>query len=227
MKRTRRFILILAGVATALVPVISLSQDVAVVPAVVPVQSVAPDVLLAAVTSEVIATIKRDKNLLAGDPAKVAAFVEASILPHFDFVRMTRIAVARNWRLATPEQQQALTVEFKKLLVRTYSTALLAYRDEVIEYRPLRVEPGASEVTVKSDVRQPGKERLAIDYDMEKTPAGWKVYDIKFGGMSLVSIYRDTFAGKVRDSGIEGLIHSLSDKNRLAESGTKTLNSER
>jgi phospholipid transport system substrate-binding protein len=227
MKRTRRFILILAGVATALAPVISLSQDVAVVPAVVPVQSVAPDVLLAAVTSEVIATIKRDKNLLAGDPAKVAAFVEVRILPHFDFVRMTRIAVARNWRLATPEQQQALTVEFKTLLVRTYSTALLAYRDEVIEYRPLRVEPGATEVTVKSDVRQPGKERLAIDYDMEKTPAGWKVYDIKFGGMSLVSIYRDTFAGKVRDSGIEGLINSLSDKNRLAESGTKTLNSER
>ena len=183
-------------------------------------QAVAPDVLLNAVTSEVIAIIRQDKDIQAGDPAKVADLVETKILPLFDFTRMTRIAVARNWRLATPEQQKALTLEFKTLLVRTYSTALSSYRDQVIEYKPLRVAPDATEVTVKSDVQQSGAERLTIDYDMEKTPAGWKVYDIKIAGVSLVTTYRGTFASKVRDGGIEGLIKSLSDKNR--QGGLKT-----
>jgi len=183
-------------------------------------QAVAPDVLLNAVTSEVIAIIRQDKDIQAGDPAKVADLVETRILPLFDFTRMTRIAVARNWRLATPEQQKALTLEFKTLLVRTYSTALSSYRDQVIEYKPLRVAPDATEVTVRSDVQQSGAERLTIDYDMEKTPAGWKVYDIKIAGVSLVTTYRGTFASKVRDGGIEGLIKSLSDKNR--QGGLKT-----
>jgi len=185
-----------------------------------PAQDVAPDVMLKAVTSEVIAIIRQDKDIQAGDPAKVADLVETRILPLFDFTRMTQIAVARNWRLATPEQQQALTLEFKTLLVRTYSTALSSYRDQVIEYKPLRLTPDATEVTVRSDVRQAGGERMTIDYYMEKTPAGWKVYDVKIVGVSLVTTYRDTFAGKVRDSGIEGLIKSLSDKNR--QSGFKT-----
>jgi phospholipid transport system substrate-binding protein len=193
---------------SALVAPLSLAQDVA------------PDVLLKAVTSEVIAIIRQDKDIQAGDPAKVADLVETRILPLFDFTRMTRIAVARNWRLATPEQQEALTLEFKTLLVRTYSIALSSYRDQVIEYKPLRLTPDATEVTVRSDVRQSGKERLTIDYDMEKTPAGWKVYDIKIAGVSLVTTYRDTFAGKVRDGGIEGLIRALSDKNR--QGGFKT-----
>lgn len=183
-------------------------------------RDVAPDVLLKAVTSEVIAIIRRDKDIQAGDPAKVADLVETRVLPLFDFTRMTRIAVARNWRLATPEQQEALTLEFKTLLVRTYSTALSSYRDQVIEYKPLRLTPDATEVTVRSDVRQSGKERMTVDYDMEKTPAGWKVYDVKIAGVSLVTTYRDTFAGKVRDSGIQGLIKSLSDKNR--QGGLKT-----
>ena len=185
-------------------------------------QAVAPDVLLNAVTSEVIAIIRQDKDIQAGDPAKVADLVETRILPLFDFTRMTRIAVARNWRLATPEQQKALTLEFKTLLVRTYSTALSSYRDQVIEYKPLRVAPDATEVTVRSDVQQSGAERLTIDYDMEKTPAGWKVYDIKIAGVSLVTTYRGTFASKVRDGGIEGLIKSLSDKNRQANAETRT-----
>jgi len=183
-------------------------------------QDVAPDVLLKAVTSEVIASIRQDKDIQAGDLAKVADLVETRILPLFDFTRMTRIAVARNWRLATPEQQEALILEFKTLLVRTYSTALSSYRDQVIEYKPLRLAPDATEVTVRSDMRQSGADRLTIDYDMEKTPAGWKVYDIKIAGVSLVTTYRGTFAGKVRDGGIEGLIKSLSDKNR--QGGFKT-----
>ena len=186
-------------------------------------QDLAPDVLVKTVTSEVIAIIRQDKDIQAGDPAKVADLVETRILPLFDFTRMTQIAVARNWRLATPEQQKALTLEFKALLVRTYSTALSGYRDQVIEYKPLRAEPGATEVTVRSDVRQPGRERMTIDYDMEKTLAGWKVYDIKLAGVSLVTTYRGTFASKVRDSGIEGLIKSLWDRNRQNELKTATI----
>jgi len=187
-------------------------------------QEVAPDVLLKAVTSEVIAIIRQDQDIQAGKPLKVADLVETRVLPHFNFTRMTRSAVARNWRLATPEQQQALTTEFKTLLVRTYSTALASYRDQVIEYKPLRAAPDATEVTVRSDVQQSGRERMTIDYDMEKTPAGWKVYDIKIAGISLVTTYRESFAGRVRDGGIEGLIKSLWDKNR--QGGLKTANIE-
>ena len=190
-----------------------------------PAQNVAPDVLLKAVTSEVIALIRQDGDIQAGNPAKVAELVETRILPHFDFNRMTRIAVARNWRQATDEQQQTLTAEFRTLLVRTYSTALSSYRDQAIEYRPLRAAPGATAVTVKSEVKQPGAQRMTVDYEMEKTPAGWKVYDIKIAGLSLVSTYRGGFSSRVRDDGIEGLIKSLSDKNR--QGGFKTVNSER
>ena len=179
---------------------------------------VAPDVLLKSVTEEVIAIIKLDKDIQAGSPAKVAGLVETRILPHFDFPRMTQIAAARSWRLATPEQQQALTVEFKTLLVRTYSTALSGYRDQVIEFRPLRSAPGDSEVTVKSLVRQSGMPPLPIDYDMERLATGWKVYDIKIEGVSMVTTYRETFAGIVRNSGVDGLIKSLADKNRQGDS---------
>ena len=183
-----------------------------------PPQDVAPDVLLSAVTLEVLAIIRQDANIQAGNAEKLAQLIETKVLPHFDFARMTQIAVARNWRLATPEQQKALTAEFKTLLVRTYSTALSGYRDQVIEYMPLRAAPGATEVTVKSEIRQPGTERMTIDYDMEKTPAGWKVYDIKVAGISLVSTYRESFSGRVRDGGIEGLIKALSDRNRQGDS---------
>ena len=188
-------------------------------------QDVAPDVLLKAVTSEVLAIIKQDGSIQAGNAAKVAELVETKILPHFDFARMTQIAVARNWRTASPEQQEALTSEFKTLLVRTYSTALSGYRDQVIEYKPLRATPDATEVTVRSDVQQSGRERMTIDYDMEKLPAGWKVYDIKIAGVSMVTTYRDSFASRVRDGGIEGLIKSLSDKNR--QGALRTVNVDR
>jgi phospholipid transport system substrate-binding protein len=181
-------------------------------------QEVAPDVMLNAVTSEVIAIIKQDADFQAGRPMKVAHLVETKILPLFDFARMTRIAVARNWRLASPEQQTTLTAEFKTLLVRSYSAALSSYRDQVIQFKRLRMEPGDTEVTVRSDVTEPGRERTTIDYDMEKTPAGWKVYDVKISGVSLVTTYRQTFAEKIRDGGVDGLIKSLSDKNRQKDS---------
>ena len=181
-------------------------------------QSVAPDALLRAVSVEVIDKIKQDQELQATDPAKVAALVETRIMPLFDFAHMTRLAMAHNWRLATPEQQRVLTEEFKTLLVRTYSNALAHYRGEVVEFKPLRAVSLDTEVTVRSEVKQPGKERMTLDYDMEKTPAGWKIYDVKVAGVRLVTTYREIFAEKVRDGGVDGLIKFLVDGNRGGDS---------
>ena len=185
-------------------------------------QDVAPDVLLQTVTQEVIAILKQDKDFQAGNSAKLTDLVETRILPHFDFSRMTQIAAARSWRLATPEQQKALTAEFKTLLVRTYSTALSGYRDQVIEFKPLRAAPGDIEVTVKSVVKRSGTAPLTIDYDLERLAARWMVYDIKIEGVSMVTTYRETFASKVRESGVAGLIKTLSDKNRQGETGLRS-----
>ena len=177
-------------------------------------QDLAPDALLKAVTLQVIAAIGQDKAIQAGNPARLAELVESRILPLFDFDRMAQTAVARNWRLATAGQQASLTAEFKILLVRTYSTALSNYRDQVIEFKPLPVAAGDTEVTVKSQIKQSGKPPLTIDYDMARTATGWKVIDIKIEGVSLVTAYRDSFASKVREGGLDGLIKSLADKNR-------------
>jgi phospholipid transport system substrate-binding protein len=181
-------------------------------------QELAPDALVKNITQEVLTIIKHDKDIQSGQPKKVADLVETRILPHFNFTRMTQIAMARNWRMASPEQQQALTNEFKTLLVRTYSTALANYRDQQIEYRPLRAAAGDTDVTVKSEVKQAGAQAVTIDYEMEKTVAGWKVYDVKVGGVSLITTYRETFASEVRDRGVDGLIKALATKNRQGES---------
>jgi len=181
-------------------------------------QEPAPDVLVKSITGEVVAVLKQDRDIQAGNPKKIEELIEAKVLPHFNFTRMTRIAMARNWRLATPEQQKELTGEFKTLLVRTYSTALSNYRDQVIDYKPLRAKPEDVEVTVRSEVKQSGSSQpVAIDYEMEKTPNGWKVYDVKVGGVSLVTTYRDTFTSEVKERGVDGLIKSLAAKNRQSE----------
>lgn len=185
-------------------------------------QDVAPDALVKAITTEVLAAIRQDRGIQAGDPAKIADLVEIKILPLFDFDRMTQIAMARNWRLATPAQQKVLTEEFKTLLVRTYSTALSSYRNQEIEFRPSRMAPGDTEVTVKSVIKQPGTAPLSMDYDMEKTAASWKVFDVKIEGVSLITTYRETFASKVRESGVAGLIQLLSEKNRLGDARFRT-----
>ena len=181
-------------------------------------QQLAPDGLVKSITEEVVAILKKDKDIQAGDSKKAAELIETKIVPHFDFIRMTRIAMGRNWRIASPEQQKELAGEFKTLLVRTYSTALSNYRDQQIDYKPLRAKPEDSEVTVRSDVKQSGSSQpVSIDYEMEKTSNGWKVYDVKVGGVSLVTTYRDTFASEVRDRGVDGLIKSLTAKNRQPE----------
>jgi len=184
-------------------------------------QEAEPKVLLQSATVEVIAAMKQERDLPGGHVKLVASLLDTKILPLFDFSRMTQIAVARNWRLATPEQKAALTTEFKTLLVRTYSMALSSYRDQVIEFRTMHAAPADTDVTVRSVVKQSGTEPITMDYDMEKTPAGWKVYDIKVAGVSLVTTYRDSFSEKIRDGGVDGLIKALEDKNRQGESRSK------
>jgi len=194
---------------------IALCFLLAVLPALARAQTVAPDVLAKTITDEVTAALKKDKDIQAGDTKKAADLIEIKIVPHFNFTRMARIAMARNWRSATPEQQKELTAEFKTLLVRTYSTALVNYKDQQIDYKPLRPKPEDNEVTVKSEVKPSGSSQpVSIDYEMEKTDNGWKIYDVKVGGVSLVTTYRDTFASEVREHGIDGLIKSLAAKNR-------------
>ncbi|MGB7541091.1 MAG: ABC transporter substrate-binding protein, partial [Burkholderiales bacterium] len=180
-------------------------------------QDIAPDELVKTIAQDVLAIVKQDKDIQAGNSRKIANLVESKVLPHFNFTHMTQLAMARNWRLASPDQQKALTAEFRTLLVRTYSAALTSYRDQVIEFKPLRAKPEDTEVTVKSEVKQPGTQSIPIDYGMEKTPTGWKVFDVKVDGVSLVTTYRETFASEVREHGVDGLIKSLATKNRDAD----------
>lgn len=177
-------------------------------------QEPAPDALVRAVSNDVIAAIKQDPDVRAGNLKRLVELVERMILPHVDTDRMTRLAVGANWRRATPEQQRRLAQEFTTLLLHTYSGALASYSDQVMDIKPVRAAPRDTEVVVKSEIRQPGPQSIAIDYSMAKTPTGWKVYDIKIGGVSLVSTYRSTFSEEVRNHGIEGLIGLLSTKNR-------------
>jgi phospholipid transport system substrate-binding protein len=177
-------------------------------------QELAPDVLMKQISDDVVESIKQDKGIQAGDAAKIAALVEAKILPHFDFRRATQVALGANWRRATPQQQEELIGEFRTLLVRTYSGALSSYSGQVIEFSPLRAKPGESEVTVRSRIRQSGAEPILIEYDMAKDASGWKVFDLRISGISLVATYRSSFAEEIHNNGIDGLIASLASKNR-------------
>ncbi|MDE2367053.1 MAG: ABC transporter substrate-binding protein [Betaproteobacteria bacterium] len=173
-----------------------------------------PDTLVDSTAQEVLTIIRQDKELRAGNHAKLLDLIEAKILPHFDFKRMTRLAMGKNWSKAAPDQQQTLVNEFRTLLVRTYSNALSTYSDRTIKVEPLREDP-ASDTLVKTKVIQDsGQQPIPIDYSMEKTGDGWKVYDVTVAGVSLVTNYRSTFDSQVRDGGVEKLIKTLTDKNK-------------
>lgn len=177
-----------------------------------------PDVLIKNTANEVLTIIKQDKDIQAGNQAKVHSLIDAKVLPHFDFNRMTRLAVGKSWNNASATQKDALVKEFRNLLVRTYASSLASYRDQVIEYKPLRYDGTQSEVTVNTQIKQPGAQPIPIDYAMAKTDGAWKVYDIVVDGVSLVTNYRSSFAAEIKKSGIDGLIQTLSAKNQQ-ESG--------
>ncbi|SDH26453.1 MULTISPECIES: phospholipid-binding protein MlaC [unclassified Duganella] len=174
----------------------------------------APDALVKRISEDVINTAKADKAIQAGDTKKVIDLVESKILPHVDFQRMTSLAAGRFWRQATPEQQQQLTAEFRKLLVFTYSGALSQVKDQTIEFKPLRADPSDSEVEVRSQVNQARGEPIPLNYRVAKTASGWKIYDINVLGAWLVETYKGTFASEINKGGIDGLIKALADKNQ-------------
>jgi len=138
----------------------------------------APDALVKRVAEDMLQTIRSDKDLQAGNQAKIKQVIETKLVPNFDFTRMTSLAMGRNWRTATPEQQKQLADQFRTLLVRTYSGALSNYRDNTMDYKPLRMNPGDTDVIVRTAVQRPGQAPVQIDYSMEKTPDGWKAYDV-------------------------------------------------
>jgi len=177
-------------------------------------QDLAPGALVKSMTDDVIGIIKQDKDIKAGDRAKINALIDAKVLPHFNFDRMTALAMGRNWRKANAEQKKVLTSEFRTLLVHTYSGALASYKNEVIEFLPMHAGAGDADVMVRTRVKQPGSEPIGMDYSMEKTPEGWKVYDVAVAGVSLVTNYRDSFNSEIKQSGIDGLIKALESKNR-------------
>ncbi|HTN94957.1 MAG TPA: ABC transporter substrate-binding protein [Gallionella sp.] len=179
---------------------------------------IAPDALIKNTVDEVIGIIKQDKDIQAGDPKKINALVDAKVLPHFDFTRMTQLAVGRYWRTATPEQKQALVTEFRDMLVRTYTKVFTVYRDQSVEMKPFRMSADDTEVTVKTVIIKPGTQPIPVDYEMRISPDGWKVFDISIEGVSMVMSYRGTFASEIQAGGIDGLINTLSNKNSNAES---------
>jgi phospholipid transport system substrate-binding protein len=177
----------------------------------------APDALVKRVTDEVLAIIKADKDLQSGNSRKIAELAEAKVLPHFDFMRMTRLAVGRSWQQASDAQKEQLVREFRTMLVRTYSTSLTAYRNQKIEVKPLKMAAADKEVTVRTAVIQQGGPPIPIDYAMEKTESGWKVFDVVIDGASLVTTYRSTFNEQVQKGGIDGLVKTLADRNKSPE----------
>jgi phospholipid transport system substrate-binding protein len=185
----------------AFIPVVALAQE-------------APDALVKRVTDEVLAIIKADKDLQSGNSSKIVQLAEAKVLPHFDFARMTRLAVGRNWQQANDAQKEQLVKEFRTMLVRTYSTSLTAYRNQAIEVKPLKMAAADKEVTVRTAVIQQGGPQIPIDYAMEKVEGGWKVYDVVIDGASLVTTYRSTFNEQVQKGGIDGLVKTLAERNQ-------------
>jgi phospholipid transport system substrate-binding protein len=180
-------------------------------------QEVPPDQLVKTVTLEVVDLIAKDKEIQSGNRAKLIQLIDARVLPHFNFSAMTALALGQSWNKSTPEQKKRLTEEFRTLLVRTYASALAAYSEQKFDFRPLRAKPTDTDVTVQVRVLQAGAQPVPIDYSMEKTASGWKVYDVMVGGVSLVANYRTEFNNVVRESGIDGLIKNLSAKNRSLE----------
>ena len=177
----------------------------------------APDALVQQVTEDVLEIVRKDKDIQGGSTQKVIDLVDKKVLPHFNFPHMTALAMGKDWKKATPPQQQALTHEFKTLLVRTYANALTGYKNQKIVYKPFKMNAGETDVLVRTEVLQPGSKPVQLDYSLEKLDGGWKVYDVVVAGISLVTNYRDQFGQEVRNGGVDGLIASISAKNKSLE----------
>lgn len=176
----------------------------------------APDALVKQTADEVLSIIKNDKEIQAGNQKKLFALAEEKILPNFDFDRVCKMVLGKNWRAATEEQQSSFKKEFRSLLLRTYASALSKYRDQIIEYKPFRAEPDANNVSVKTQIIQQGGQPISVDYSLVKTESSWKVYDIVIESVSLVTNYRSQFSNEIRQNGLDSLIKKLAEKNKAA-----------
>lgn len=173
----------------------------------------APDALVRKNVNEILAALKSDKDIAAGDLKKVEKLAEEKILPFFNFARMTQLAVGRNWRDASDAQKKSLIEEFRTLLVRTYSTSISQFRNQSIEVKPTKLAPGETDAVVKTLIIQPGGQPIPIDYSLEKSADTWKAFDVLIDGVSLVTNYRSSFNAEIQKNGIDGLIKSLSERN--------------
>lgn len=179
-------------------------------------QTTDPEVLMKTVTEEVLQILREDKSIQSGNRQKAVKLIEDKIAPHFDFVRMTGLAVGRGWRQGNATQQKALTEEFRTLLIRTYANALTGYTNETVTFKPTR-QTGGEEVTVRSQINKPGARPIPIHYSLARSADGWKVFDVAIADVSLVTNYRSTFAVEVDKGGLDGLLKSLQEKNRRFE----------
>lgn len=208
----------------------------AVVPALAAADDSAPDALVKTVTNDVLQIVRTDKDIQSGSTKRAIELIEQKVLPHFNFQRMTQLAVGRDWCGASADQQKALSAEFRTLLVRTYSNALTSYKDQTVDFKPLKMQPGETDVLVRSEIRQPGGKPVQLDYNLSRldgakpcagaagagsAPASgsWKVYDVVVAGVSLVTNYREQFTQEVRLGGIDGLIKSLQKRNAELAAG--------
>ena len=175
--------------------------------------SESPDALVKRTAEDVMAIVKNDKDIQAGNQDKIFALAEEKILPNFNFDRVSRLVLGKNWTKATPDQKAAFQTEFRTLLLRTYATALSKFKNQTIEYKPLRLADGANTAAGKTVILQPGGQPIAVDYSLEKQADAWKVYDIVIEGVSLVTNYRGQFTQEIRQNGLDSLIKKLADKN--------------
>ncbi len=176
-----------------------------------------PDVLARATTQEVLSVLKQDRDIQNGNQRKIYQLVETKILPIFDFNRMTQLVIGKHWPRATARQKQELVTEFRNLMVRTYSSSLMAFNNQTVDFKPMSMKPGDTDVTVRSEIRQPGGQPIPINYSMYKTSFGWKVYDVSIDGVSLVTNYRSSFSNTIRQNGIDGLISTLAAQSARGE----------
>lgn len=192
---------------------------VALLPGLAAAQELAPDALVKSVTGDVLQIVRTDKDIQSGNTKRVIELIDQKVLPHFDFMHMTRLAVGRDWRSATPDQQKALAAEFKTLLVRTYANAFTSYKDQSVDFKPFKMQAGETDVLVRSEIKQPGGKPVQLDYNLAKEANGWKVYDVIVAGVSLVTNYREQFGQEVRAGGVDGLVKSLQKRNAELAAG--------
>ena len=174
----------------------------------------APDQLVNKVSNDVLEAIRADKSLQGGDISRINQLVDQKVLPYVDFEKMTRLAVGRGWRQATPEQRTQLVKEFKTLLTYTYSGALTQISDHKVQLRPFRNAPTDTDVVVRTQVVASKGDPIQLDYRLEKGDAGWKIYDMNILGVWLIENYRNTFATELNSGGVDALLKSLTERNK-------------